>query len=64
MHDARERSAALDCFAALARTAAHPAFRSVPHHSATNSAMVVVIRFTEARLTRSSKPWMFWEVGP
>jgi hypothetical protein len=37
---------------------------STPHHSATNSAIAVVIRFTEARLTRSSKPWMFCEIGP
>jgi hypothetical protein len=29
---------------------------SVPHHSATNSAIVVVMRWSEDRLTRSSKP--------
>src|SRR5215204_5268512 len=37
---------------------------STPHHSATNNAIAVVMRFTEARLTRSSKPWMFCEIGP
>ena len=59
------RGAALDCFAPLAKTATdQAAFRSVPHHSATNRAIAVVQRFTEARLTRSSKAWMFWEIGP
>lgn len=41
-----------------------PAIGSTPHHSATNSAMVPVMRFSEARLTRSSKAWMFSEIGP
>ncbi len=38
--------------------------RSRPHHSATKSAMEPVMRLTEARLTRSSKAWMFSVIGP
>ena len=38
--------------------------RSNPHHSATKSAMEPVMRLTEARLTRSSKAWMFSVIGP
>ena len=34
---------------------------SSPHHSATNSAMEPVTRFSGDRLTRSSNPWMFSE---
>jgi hypothetical protein len=35
---------------------AHPGYAtaSSPHHSATNSAIAVVVRLTDARLTRSS----------
>lgn len=42
----------------------HSSIASTPHHSATKSAMVPVMRFSEARLTRSSKAWMFCEIGP
>src|SRR5581483_1845296 len=45
-----------------ARVVAEVASR--PHHSATKSAIVPVMRLSELRLTRSSKPWMFSEIGP
>ena len=32
---------------------------STPHHSATNSAIAVVMRFSEPTCTHSSKPWRF-----
>src|SRR5688572_10934843 len=38
--------------------------RSVPHQSAMNSAIVPVMRRTEAMLTHSSAPWMLREIGP
>ena len=37
---------------------------SVPHHSAMNSAIVPVMRFTDDTLTHSSTPWMLREIGP
>jgi hypothetical protein len=37
---------------------------STPHQSAMNSAIAVVMRRSDAMLTRSSKPWMFSLIGP
>ena len=43
-------------FAALQPARAAQSMGSTPHHFATNKAIVPVIRLTDARLTRSSKP--------
>ncbi len=51
-------------FPARGKGEAHLSTASTPHHSATKSAMVPVMRFSDARLTRSSKAWMFCEIGP
>ena len=37
---------------------------SNPHQLEMKSAIVPVTRWSDARLTRSSKAWMSWETGP